>query len=147
MIRSIVKNKLLSNSGALIKRLQKDAVDACGTNVMVYIDKEDKDDKKSSLTTLIVKSPRSLIELASTHVEHAIQKYGTAGFKGVFFPLLFVRDDKDRNPLYVALTGSYRDLFILYSNHLSTFIDKIDRNLFEYHNEKTKSSASDDLPF
>ena len=78
LIRSIVKNKLLSNAGALIKRLQKDAVDACGTNVMVYIDKEDKDDKKSSLTTLVVKSPRSLIELASTHVEHAIQKYESA---------------------------------------------------------------------
>lgn len=68
-------------------------------------------------------------------------------FEAVFIPMCIVSDDKDRNPLYVALTRSYRDLFILYSNHLSTFIDKIDRNLFEYHNEKTKSSASDDLPF
>jgi DNA helicase IV len=68
-------------------------------------------------------------------------------FEAVFIPMCNVSDEKDRNPLYVALTRSYRDLFILYSNYLSTFIGKIDRNLFEYHNEKIKFSASDDLPF
>lgn len=68
-------------------------------------------------------------------------------FEAVFLPMCVSDDEKDRNPLYVALTRSYRDLFILYSNHLSTFIANIDRNLFEYHNEKNKSSASSDLPF
>jgi hypothetical protein len=78
LIRSIIKNKLLSNSGALIKRLQKDVADISGTNVMVNIDKEDRDDQKSSLTTLVVISPRSSIDLASTQVEHAIQKFESA---------------------------------------------------------------------
>ena len=56
-------------------------------------------------------------------------------------------DEKNRNPLYVALTRSYRDLFILYSNDLSSFIENIDQNLFDYHNEKNKNSLSDDFPF
>jgi superfamily I DNA/RNA helicase len=68
-------------------------------------------------------------------------------FEAVFIPMCILGDEKYRNPLYVALTRSYRDLFILYSNHLSSFIANIDRNLFEYHNEKNKSSASSDLPF
>mgnify|MGYP006074492625 FL=1 len=68
-------------------------------------------------------------------------------FEAVFIPMCIVSDEKDRNPLYVALTRSYRDLFILYSNHLSTYIENIDRNLFEYHNEKNKNSVNDDLPF
>jgi len=78
LVRSIIKSKLLSNSGALIKRLQKDVMDVCGTNIIVNIAKDDKDDNKSSLTTLIVKSPRSSIDLASTHVEHALQKLESA---------------------------------------------------------------------
>ena len=68
-------------------------------------------------------------------------------FEAVFIPMCIVSDEKDRNPLYVALTRSYRDLFILYSNQLSRFIEPIDRELFEYHNEKTKSSKNDILPF
>lgn len=68
-------------------------------------------------------------------------------FEAVFLPMCVSDDEKDRNPLYVALTRSYRDLFILYSNHLSTFIANIDRSLFEYHNEKSKSTSNDDLPF
>jgi superfamily I DNA/RNA helicase len=68
-------------------------------------------------------------------------------FEAVFIPMCNASDEKDRNPLYVALTRSYRDLFILYSNHLSPFIANIDRSLFEYHNEKIESSENDDLPF
>jgi superfamily I DNA/RNA helicase len=68
-------------------------------------------------------------------------------FEAVFIPMCNVSRENDRNPLYVALTRSYRDLFILYSNHLSSFIGNIDRNLFEYHNEKNKNSVNDDLPF
>jgi superfamily I DNA/RNA helicase len=68
-------------------------------------------------------------------------------FEAVFVPMCMGSDDKDRNPLYVALTRSYRDLFILYSNNLSIFIDKLDKELFEYHNEKSKDSKEVGLPF
>ncbi len=68
-------------------------------------------------------------------------------FEAVFLPMCISNNEKDRNPLYVALTRSYRDLFILYSENLSDFIDRIDKNFFELHDEKNTSSDSDDLPF
>jgi superfamily I DNA/RNA helicase len=68
-------------------------------------------------------------------------------FEAVFLPMCNVGEEKDRNPLYVALTRSYRDLFILYSNTLSPYISNIDINLFEYHLEVDDSSLNDDLPF
>ncbi len=68
-------------------------------------------------------------------------------FEAVFIPMCIAGEEKDRNPLYVALTRSYRDLFILYSDHLSNFIAEIDRDLFEYHNEKDNSTTFSDLPF
>jgi len=68
-------------------------------------------------------------------------------FEVVFIPMCEVSNESDRNPLYVALTRSYRDLFILYSNNLSPFLNTIDKSLFEYHNEKNKSSDVDNLPF
>ncbi len=68
-------------------------------------------------------------------------------FETVFIPMCIGSNEKDRNPLYVALTRSYGDLFILYSNHLSSFIENIDKNLFEYHNENKNSEIDeDDLP-
>lgn len=65
-------------------------------------------------------------------------------FEAVFIPSCSVMDEKDRNPLYVALTRSYRDLFILYTNYLSPFIDNIDNSLFEILDEDNESP---DLPF
>jgi superfamily I DNA/RNA helicase len=65
-------------------------------------------------------------------------------FEAVFIPNCSVLDEKDRNPLYVALTRSYRDLFILYTDNLSPFIDDIDSSLFEILDEDNESS---DLPF
>ena len=50
----------------------------------------------------------------------------------------------------IYLQYNYNDYVLEKSygvNDFSTFLDKIDRNLFEYHNEKTKLQASDDLPF
>lgn len=65
-------------------------------------------------------------------------------FEAVFIPNCGVSDEKNRNPLYVALTRSYRDLFILYSDNLSPFISKIDNSLFEILDE---SGETNDLPF
>ncbi len=69
-------------------------------------------------------------------------------FEAVFIPECIVQRENDRNPLYVALTRTYRDLFVLHSNGLSSFIDKIDKNLFEIHNEVPAFSGNNnDLPF
>lgn len=67
-------------------------------------------------------------------------------FEAVFVPQCSLSDEKDRNSLYVALTRSYRDLFILYSNSLSPFISKLSTTLFEVHNESGSGSNSN-LPF
>lgn len=68
-------------------------------------------------------------------------------FEAVFLPMCNSGDEKDRNALYVALTRTYRDLFILYSNHLSPFIASIDKTLFEVDNEKSKTATTNELPF
>ncbi|GGH71719.1 superfamily I DNA/RNA helicase [Filimonas zeae] len=67
-------------------------------------------------------------------------------FEVTFVPKCSVVGETERNPLYVALTRSYRDLFISYSNKLSPFIEGVDRALFEFHDEKKKSTLGD-LPF
>lgn len=69
-------------------------------------------------------------------------------FEAVFLPNCTASSDGDRNPLYVALTRTYRDLFILHSGSLSPFLADIDDTLFELHNESSSGiRESDDLPF
>lgn len=67
-------------------------------------------------------------------------------FEAVFIPNCSVADEKNRNPLYVALTRSYRDLFITHSDSISPFIGCIDKSFFEMHDE-TVVEEEDDLPF
>jgi superfamily I DNA/RNA helicase len=69
-------------------------------------------------------------------------------FEAVFIPNCDVEGETHRNPLYVASTRSYRDLFFLYSNnHLSEFIGSIDRDYFEFHDETNTYDSGHDLPF
>ena len=63
-------------------------------------------------------------------------------FETVFIPDCYVENEVNRNPLYVAITRSYREVFILHSGNLSKFISKIDDSLFELHEE-----MSGDSPF
>jgi superfamily I DNA/RNA helicase len=56
-------------------------------------------------------------------------------FEAVFIPDCTVAAERARNALYVAVTRSYRDLFILYSTNLSPYIEKIDESLFEIIDE------------
>lgn len=54
-------------------------------------------------------------------------------FEAVFIPNCNISLETFRNPLYVAITRSYRDLFILYNTgQLSPFISSIDKSLFDY---------------
>ena len=69
-------------------------------------------------------------------------------FEAVFIPNCIASSEGDRNPLYVALTRTYRDLFILHSGNLSPFLAHIDKTLFELHDETSLGSEdSEDLPF
>ena len=71
--------------------------------------------------------------------------------KGLQFEAVFIPDcsdwtiqNKNINPLYVALTRTYQDLFILYSNELTDLLIDIPKSLYEVV-DLTK--ADDDLPF
>lgn len=68
-------------------------------------------------------------------------------FEAVFLPRCNYSGNRNRNPLYVALTRPYRDLFILYSGNLSNLLDGVSRDNFEFHDETGSFSLADNFPF
>lgn len=67
-------------------------------------------------------------------------------FEAVFIPMCEVTKEKDRDSLYVGLTRSYRDLFILYSDSLSPLLDSVDKVYFDCISE-AKSENKTNLAF
>lgn len=51
-------------------------------------------------------------------------------FEAVFLPECSVSEDKYRIPLYVAITRSYQNLFVMYSTALSRFFDVVPKDLY-----------------
>lgn len=68
-------------------------------------------------------------------------------FEAVFIPQCSMSSlpGENVNPLYVATTRTYQDLFVLYNGELSHYLDGIPRSHFEFI-EKTKT-LNTDLPF
>ena len=71
--------------------------------------------------------------------------------KGLQFEAVFVPECSDglltrkhANPLYVALTRTYQDLFILYTDELTDLLETVPKTLFENIN---LSRIVEDLPF
>jgi superfamily I DNA/RNA helicase len=52
-------------------------------------------------------------------------------FEHVFIPECTVEDDEDRNPLYVAVTRTYRSLYIMHSGNLSSLFDDVPVALYD----------------
>ena len=52
-------------------------------------------------------------------------------FENVFLPDCTVEDDENRNPLYVAVTRTYRSLYILHSGNLSSLFDDVPEDLYD----------------
>ena len=52
-------------------------------------------------------------------------------FENVFLPDCSVEDEENRNPLYVAVTRTYRSLFILHSGNLSSLFDDVPEDLYD----------------
>jgi superfamily I DNA/RNA helicase len=67
-------------------------------------------------------------------------------FEAVFIPECSMDDlpGGNVNPLYVAMTRTYQDLFILYSNELTELLDEIPNSLYE---NVDLTEDDDDLPF
>jgi superfamily I DNA/RNA helicase len=68
-------------------------------------------------------------------------------FEAVFIPECTMEDlpGGNVNPLYVALTRTYQDLFIMYSNKLTDFLSEVPLTLFEEID--LTEAEDDDLPF
>ena len=47
------------------------------------------------------------------------------------FPECTAEDDDNRNPLYVAVTRTYRALYIMHSGNLSSLFDDIPTSLYD----------------
>ena len=52
-------------------------------------------------------------------------------FENVFLPDCTVEDDENRNPLYVAVTRTYRSLYIMHSGNLSSLFDDVPEDLYD----------------
>ena len=52
-------------------------------------------------------------------------------FETVFIPECYCSKPEDRNPLYVAMTRTYNSLYIMYSNTLSSFFNRVSPSLYE----------------
>lgn len=54
-------------------------------------------------------------------------------FETVFLPYIetFSGDESDRKSLYVAMTRTYRNLYVMYSSLLPSPLDDIDSNLYK----------------
>lgn len=52
-------------------------------------------------------------------------------FENVFIPDCVTDDPGDKNPLYVAITRSYRSLYIMYSGSLSPLLTDVSASLYE----------------
>ena len=52
-------------------------------------------------------------------------------FENVFLPNCTVEDDENRNPLYVAVTRTYRSLYIMHSGNLSSLFDDVPEDLYD----------------
>ena len=52
-------------------------------------------------------------------------------FENVFIPECTVDDDENRNPLYVAVTHTYRSLYIMHSGNLSSLFDDVPEDLYD----------------
>jgi superfamily I DNA/RNA helicase len=52
-------------------------------------------------------------------------------FENVFIPECTVDDDENRNPLYVAVTRTYRSLYIMHSGNLSSLFDDVPEDLYD----------------
>jgi len=52
-------------------------------------------------------------------------------FENVFIPECTAYGVDDRNPLYVAITRTYKALYIMHSGNLSTFFDDVPTSLYD----------------
>jgi len=98
LVSAMTRNKLLSNSGLLVKKLQKDVNAACQPgNSFVRFEELPKEERETS-SILLVKSPRMHIKEAEKIVRERIEEYDSA--------VLTMQIDLDLIPVIIGPKGA-----------------------------------------
>jgi superfamily I DNA/RNA helicase len=112
----------------------------------VEVKYDDKANFRNSLMNLNFRT--STPKILTYHSAKGLQ------FEAVFLPMCNVDQENNRNALYVALTRSYRDLYILHNGDLSPFLRNAGDRIEDVTtpNSPARSSVNepddaDDLPF
>ena len=117
--RQITDAAIMFPTNGMVKRAY-DYLQSQGHSIEAKYD--DKQDFKNSLLDLDFASDNT--KLMTYHSSKGLQ------FEAVFLPECSVSRDRDRKPLYVAITRSYQYLYVMYSKELSGFFDAIPSNLY-----------------
>lgn len=114
-----------------VKEVYDSLIDLGGNYELRFNDKEDFRNSQDSLNFNST-NPKVM----TYHSAKGLQ------FETVFLPYIeeFSEDESDRKALYVAMTRTYRHLYIMYSNYLPYPLSDIDVTLYE-----TSESGEDDI--
>ncbi len=117
--RQITDAAILFSNNNLVKRAYDYLNDKGYSNEAKY---EDKENFRNSRLDLDFNSDNP--KLMTYHNAKGLQ------FEAVFLPECSVSHQNDSAPLYVAITRSYRYLFVMYSTDLSRYFDAVPKDLY-----------------
>ncbi len=119
-IASLIKNKGMEDVGILFRR-NEDVDEAYDFFTEAGIEVEAKSYKHKDELDFTSDNPK----LMTYHSSKGLQ------FENVFVPECTAEGEENRNPLYVAITRTYRSLYIMHSNNLSSFFDDVPTDLYD----------------
>ncbi|MBP3219192.1 MAG: ATP-binding domain-containing protein [Prevotella sp.] len=119
-IASLIKNKGMEDVGILFRR-NEDVDEAYDYFTEAGIEVEAKSYRHKDELDFTSDNPK----LMTYHSSKGLQ------FENVFVPECTAEGEDNRNPLYVAITRTYRSLYIMHSGNLSSFFDDVPTDLYD----------------
>ena len=119
-IASLIKNKGMEDVGILFRR-NNEVDEAYDYLTNLGIEVEANSYKHKNELDFTSDNPK----LMTYHSSKGLQ------FENVFIPVCNVEGSDNRNPLYVAITRTYRALYIMHSGDLSSFFDDVPKELYD----------------
>ena len=119
-IANLIKNKGMEDVGILFRN-NKEVDEAYDYFTNKGIEVEAKSYRHKDELDFTSDNPK----LMTYHSSKGLQ------FENVFIPECTAEGADDRNPLYVAITRTYRSLYIMHSGNLSCFFDDVPTDLYD----------------
>lgn len=119
-IATLIKNKGMEDVGILFRK-NDDVDEAYDFFQKEGIEVEAKSYRHKDELDFTSDNPK----LMTYHSSKGLQ------FENVFIPECDVEGKDERNPLYVAITRTYRSLYIMYSDNLSSYFDDVPEDLYD----------------